>query len=243
MVNDEADYPIRKEDSDSEEFVQKSWNEIKINDSWMVFKVMSEMVDGFETLARIGPCVSIFGSASIKDKHKHYRLAEEIAYLLTKKGFGIITGGGPGIMEAANKGAHFAGGKSVGLNIVLPHEQKANPFIDNDKLINFDYFFVRKVMFMKYSQGYIVLPGGFGTLDEMFEALTLIQTHKMIKFPIILVNRAYWNGLIAWIEEQLLDKEMIHHDDLKLFRIVDTAQDAVNHIERFYEQYKIKPNF
>lgn len=243
MVNDEADYPIRKEDSDSEEFVQKSWNEIKINNSWMVFKVMSEMVDGFETLARIGPCVSIFGSARIKDKHKHYRLAEEIAYLLTKKGFGIITGGGPGIMEAANKGAHFAGGKSVGLNIVLPHEQKANPFIDNDKLINFDYFFVRKVMFMKYSQGYIVLPGGFGTLDEMFEALTLIQTHKMIKFPIILVNRAYWNGLIAWIEEQLLDQEMIHHDDLKLFRIVDTAQDAVNHIERFYEQYKIKPNF
>jgi alanyl-tRNA synthetase len=206
--------------------------------------MMKDIVDnlclvlGYEKEAKAGLTVMLSDSLV-----KSYGLnAGEIVRELAKE-IGIITGGGPGIMEAANKGAHFAGGKSVGLNIVLPHEQKANPFIDNDKLINFDYFFVRKVMFMKYSQGYIVLPGGFGTLDEMFEALTLIQTHKMIKFPIILVNRAYWNGLIAWIEEQLLDQEMIHHDDLKLFRIVDTAQDAVNHIERFYEQYKIKPNF
>lgn len=221
----------------------KNWNEIKTHDSWTVFKVMSEMVDGFEKLARIGPCVSIFGSARTKEQHEHYRLAEEIAYLLTKSGFGIITGGGPGIMEAANKGAHFAGGKSVGLNIELPHEQKANPFIDNDKLLNFDYFYIRKVMFMKYSQGYIVLPGGFGTLDEMFEAITLIQTHKMVSFPIVLVKKSYWGGLIGWIEKHLLGEGMIAEKDMKLFRLVDTAQEAVAHIEHFYAKYDIKPNF
>ena len=221
----------------------KSWNEIKTNDSWAVFKVMSEMVDGFEKLARIGPCVSIFGSARLSQNAKHYRLAEEIAYLLTKQGFGIITGGGPGIMEAANKGAHFAGGKSVGLNIELPHEQHSNPFIDNDKLLSFDHFFVRKVMFMKYSQGYIVLPGGFGTLDEMFEAITLIQTHKMVRFPVVLVSSAYWGGLINWINEQLLAEGMIGMEDMRLFRLVDTAEDAVAHIEKFYAKYQIKPNF
>jgi len=246
MLNDNLDFqpvnePVTNDSNGA--IIPKSWNEIKINDSWMVFKVMSEMVDGFETLARIGPCVSVFGSARVKDKHPHYRLAEEVAYLLTKKGFGIITGGGPGIMEAANKGAHFAGGKSVGLNIVLPFEQKSNPFIDNDKLINFDYFFVRKVMFMKYSQGYIVLPGGFGTLDEMFEAITLIQTHKMVKFPVVLVNKQYWSGLLAWIEEQLLSEEMISSNDMKLYKLVDTAQEAVDYIVKYYEEYKIKPNF
>lgn len=221
----------------------KNWNEIKTHDSWTVFKVMSEMVDGFEKLARIGPCVSVFGSARTHEKHEYYRLAEEIAYLLTKKGFGIITGGGPGIMEAANKGAHFAGGKSVGLNIELPHEQRANPFIDNDKLLTFDYFYVRKVMFMKYSQGYIVLPGGFGTLDEMFEAITLIQTHKMVRFPIVLVKKSYWQGLISWIEEQLLENKNIAPSDMRLFRLVDTAEEAVQHIEKFYAKYDIKPNF
>ncbi len=224
-------------------FEPKSWNEIKTHDSWSVFKVMSEMVDGFEKLARIGPCVSIFGSARVKDQHQNYRLAEEIAYLLTKKGFGIITGGGPGIMEAANKGAHFAGGKSVGLNIELPHEQKPNPFIDNDKLLSFDYFFVRKVMFMKYSQGYIVLPGGFGTLDEMFEAITLIQTHKMVRFPVVLVGKSYWAGLIDWLEKNLKAEGMIAPEDMRLFRVVDTAEEAVGHIERFYAKYNIKPNF
>lgn len=221
----------------------KNWNEIKTNDSWTVFKVMSEMVDGFEKLARIGPCVSIFGSARTKDSDTNYRMAEEISYMLTKKGFGIITGGGPGIMEAANKGAHFAGGKSVGLNIELPHEQRPNPFIDNDKLLNFDYFYIRKVMFMKYSQGYIVLPGGFGTLDEMFEALTLIQTHKMVSFPIVLMKKSYWGGLIDWITENLLGCGMIAERDMHLFRVVDTAEEAVNHIVKFYEKYKIKPNF
>jgi uncharacterized protein (TIGR00730 family) len=204
---------------------------------------MSEMVDGFEKLARIGPCVSIFGSARSKENNPNYKLAEEIAYLLTKKGFGIISGGGPGIMEAANKGAHFAGGKSVGLNITLPHEQRSNPFIDPDKLITFDHFYIRKVMFMKYSQGYIVLPGGFGTLDEMFEAITLIQTHKMVRFPVVLVKKSYWQGLISWVEEQLLAEGMIGADDMRLFRLVDTAEDAVEHIDKFYQKYKIKPNF
>ncbi|MDP2423778.1 MAG: TIGR00730 family Rossman fold protein, partial [Bacteroidales bacterium] len=185
-------------------FKPKTWDQIKTQDSWSVFKIMAEFVDGYETLSRIGPCVSIFGSARTKLTHKYYKVAEEIAYLLTKKGFGIITGGGPGIMEAANKGAHFGGGKSVGLNINLPHEQYANPFIDPDKFLSFDYFFVRKVMFMRYAQGYIVLPGGFGTLDELFEAITLIQTHKLVSFPIVMVGREYWDGLITWIKERLL---------------------------------------
>ncbi|MCF8364630.1 MAG: TIGR00730 family Rossman fold protein [Bacteroidales bacterium] len=244
MREEEKDSMIEKLDEQVKKALSpKNWNEIKSHDSWTVFKVMSEMVDGFEKLARIGPCVSIFGSARTKDRHQHYRLAEEIAYLLTKSGFGIITGGGPGIMEAANKGAHFAGGKSVGLNIELPFEQKANPFIDNDKLLNFDYFYIRKVMFMKYSQGYIVLPGGFGTLDEMFEAITLIQTHKMVSFPIVLVKKSYWGGLIKWIEEQLLGEGMIAEKDMRLFRMVDTAEEAVAHIEKFYAKYQIKPNF
>lgn len=221
----------------------KTWHEIKSSDSWTVFKVMSEMVEGFEKLARIGPCVSIFGSARAKPGSKFYKMAEEISYLLVKKGFGVITGGGPGIMEAANKGAHFGQGKSVGLNIELPHEQMNNPFIDLDKLITFDYFFIRKVMFMKYSQGYIVLPGGFGTLDELFEAITLVQTHKMVRFPIVLVDSEYWSGLITWIKNRLLAESHISQTDMKLFRLVDTAEDAVAHIEKFYNKYSLKPNF
>ncbi|HPI87417.1 MAG TPA: TIGR00730 family Rossman fold protein, partial [Bacteroidales bacterium] len=178
---------LSEEDKILQAFQPKSWQEVKTYDSWKVFKIISEFVEGFEKLGRIGPCVSIFGSARCKPGSSDYKKAEEIAYLLTKRGFGIITGGGPGIMEAGNKGAHFAGGKSVGLNINLPFEQMPNPFIDPDKLIDFDHFFVRKVMFMKYAQGYIVLPGGFGTLDEMFEAITLVQTQKAISFPIVLV--------------------------------------------------------
>jgi uncharacterized protein (TIGR00730 family) len=178
----------------------KNWNQIKTYDSWQIFKIMAEFVQGFERLAKIGPCVSVFGSARTKPMEKHYKLAEEVSYLLTKKGYGIITGGGPGVMEGANKGAHFAGGKSVGLNIKLPFEQKANPFIDPENLIEFDFFFVRKVIFMKYAQGYIVLPGGFGTMDELFEALTLVQTDKLVHFPIILVDSDYWAGLITWIQ-------------------------------------------
>jgi hypothetical protein len=221
----------------------KSWNEIKTHDSWSVFKVMAEFVEGFDKLGRIGPCVAIFGSARTHPSHENYRLTEEIAYLLTKKGFGIITGGGPGIMEAGNKGAHFAGGKSVGLNIELPFEQKSNPFIDPDKFIEFDHFFVRKVMFMRYSQGYIVLPGGFGTMDELFEAITLVQTQKLVKFPIVLVKTAFWSGLVNWIKETMVVEKNIDKDDLDIFTMVDTAEEAVNIIDDFYKKYALKPNF
>ncbi len=232
-----------EEDRIREAITPKSWNEIMTSDSWEVFKIMAEFVEGFEKLGRIGPCVSIFGSARTHSSNKFYKLAEEIAYLLTKKGFGIISGGGPGIMEAANKGAHFGGGKSVGLNIELPFEQGSNPFIDPDKLITFDYFFVRKVMFMKYSQGYIVLPGGFGTLDELFEAITLVQTHKTVRFPIVLVSRDYWEGLVTWIQNKMLYEMNISPVDIDIFTIVDTAEEAVDTIEKYYHRYALKPNF
>ena len=224
-------------------FKPKTWAQIKANNSWSVFKIMSEIVDGYETLTRIGPCVAVFGSARTKPGDNCYQSAEEVAYLLTKKGFGIITGGGPGVMEAANKGAHFAGGKSVGLNINLPFEQKTNPFIDNDKLINFDYFFTRKLMFMRYSQGYIVLPGGFGTMDELFEAITLIQTHKLVNFPIVMINKEYWGGLVTWIKDTMLKEKMISEEDQDLFHLVDTVEEAVGVIEDFYKKYQLKPNF
>jgi uncharacterized protein (TIGR00730 family) len=224
-------------------FHPKPWAQIKANDSWSVFKIMSEVVDGYETLARIGPCVAVFGSARTKAGDQYYHTAEEVAYLLTKKGFGIITGGGPGVMEAANKGAHIAGGKSVGLNINLPFEQHANRFIDPDKLIQFDYFFTRKLMFMRYSQGYIVLPGGFGTLDELFEAITLIQTHKLVNFPIVLINKEYWSGLIDWIKQTMLKEGNISEADLEIFHLVNTVEEAVDVIEKFYTKYSLKPNF
>jgi hypothetical protein len=227
-----------------ESFKKKDWNEIKTNDSWAVFKIMSEFVEGYERLARIGPCVSIFGSARTNEDHEYYKLAEEIAYKLTLNNYGVITGGGPGIMEAGNKGAKRGKGTSVGLNIELPFEQHYNPYIDNDKMINFDYFFVRKVMFVKYAQGFIVLPGGFGTLDELFEALTLIQTKKLGKFPVILVGTDYWTGLLDWIKSTLLEKENnISPKDLDLIKIVDSADEAVNEINIFYKQHTHSPNF
>lgn len=234
---------MNQEDKIRDAFQQKNWQEIKTYDSWQIFKIMSEFVEGFEKLARIGPCVSIFGSARSRPATPDYKMAEEIAYLLTKKGFGIITGGGPGVMEAANKGAHFAGGKSVGLNINLPFEQIPNAFIDPDKLIDFDHFFVRKVMFMKYAQGYIVLPGGYGTLDEMFEAITLVQTQKMVNFPIVLVDSDYWKGLVQWIEEKLMSEKKINQEDMEIFQVVDTPAEAVSVIEEFYQKYQLKPNF
>ena len=225
-------------------FENKDWNEIKVSDSWQIFKVMAEFVDGFEKMAKIGPCVSIFGSARTKPDNKYYQLAEEIAFKLTHEGYGVITGGGPGIMEAANKGAKAGGGRSVGLNIELPFEQYSNPYIDTDKLITFDYFFVRKVMFMKYAQGFVVLPGGFGTLDELFEALTLIQTNKIGRFPIILVGKNYWSGMLTWVKNVLLDEEYnISPENLDLFIIVDTSDEAVKHIVDFYSKYLLKPNF
>ena len=225
-------------------FNKKSWQEIKTEDSWQIFKIISEFVNGFEKMGRIGPCVSIFGSARTKPNHKYYKLAEEIAFDLTQNGYGVITGGGPGIMEAANKGAKKGKGKSVGLNILLPFEQDANKFIDDDKIINFDYFFVRKVMFVKYAQGFIVLPGGVGTLDELFEAITLIQTKKIGKFPIILVGRDFWEDLIGWIKNTLLEKEKnISPEDLDLFSIVDSSSEALKIINEFYKKYGLKPNF
>lgn len=225
-------------------FEQKTWHEIHTTDSWRVFKIISELVEGFEKLARIGPCVSIFGSARTQPDHKYYKLAEEIAFKLTQKGYGVITGGGPGVMEAANKGAKRGKGKSVGINIDLPFEQHANSYIDADKLITFDHFFVRKVMFMKYAQGFIALPGGFGTFDELFEAMTLIQTRKIGKFPIILVGRKYWGGLVTWIKEEMLDEtNSIAPADLDIFTLVDTADEAVDCIVTFYSRYLLSPNF
>ncbi len=224
-------------------FKDKNWAEIKSSDSWVIFKVMSEFVEGFEKMGKIGPCVTIFGSARVKPNNPFYKMAEEIAERLVQQGYGVITGGGPGIMEAGNKGAHKAGGKSVGLNIYLPHEQKGNIYIDPDKLITFDYFFVRKVMFVKYSQGFIVMPGGFGTLDELSEALTLIQTKKIGRFPIVLVGKKFWEGLIDWIKETLVREKMIHEEDLALFNLVDTPEEAVEVIDEFYGKYLLSPNF
>ncbi|MBB3700816.1 TIGR00730 family Rossman fold protein [Flammeovirga yaeyamensis] len=227
-----------------EAFEKKDWAEIKSANSWVIFKVMAEFVDGFDKLAKIGPCVSIFGSARTSPDHKYYKMTEEVARLLVEHGYGVITGGGPGIMEAGNKGAHDAGGKSVGLNIVLPFEQDGNPYIDRDKMLNFDYFFVRKVMFVKYSQGFVVMPGGLGTLDELFEAYTLIQTKKIGRFPIVLVGIDYWQGLMDWIKSTLLEKENnISEGDLDLIHLVDTPKEAVKIIEDFYGKYLLSPNF
>jgi uncharacterized protein (TIGR00730 family) len=222
----------------------KNWNEIKTEDSWQIFKVMAEFVEAFDKLAKIGPCVSIFGSARTKAGHPYYELADEIAFKLTQSGYGVITGGGPGIMEAGNRGAKRGEGASVGLNIDLPFEQQHNPYIDTDKYINFDYFFVRKVMFVKYAQAFVVMPGGMGTLDELFEALTLIQTEKIGRFPIVLVGTSFWSGLVDWIKEVMLEKEgNISAEDLDLFTIVDESDDVIKVIDEFYIEYAFKPNF
>ncbi|MCE2771974.1 MAG: TIGR00730 family Rossman fold protein [Bacteroidetes bacterium] len=235
---------MTNEDKIRRAFENKDWNEIKAGDSWQIFKIMSEFVEGFEKMAKIGPCVSIFGSARTKPDNPYYLLAEEIALKLTKEGYGIISGGGPGIMEAANKGAKSGGGKSVGLNIRLPFEQSGNIYIDADKSLVFDYFFVRKTIFLKYSQGFVAMPGGFGTLDELFEALTLVQTSKIAHFPVVLVGSSYWGGLLDWIKQTLLEKEKnISPGDLDLFHVVDTADEAVRIITDFYSKYNLKPNF
>ena len=223
---------------------QKNWNEIKTNDSWQIFKVMSEFVEGFEKMNKIGPSVTIFGSARTKKDTPHYKLAQKIAKKLAKEGFGIITGGGPGIMEAANKGAQKGGGASAGLNIVLPFEQEANPYIDPDKMVDFKYFFVRKVMFVKYAQAFVVLPGGFGTLDELFEALTLIQTKKIEKFPVILVDTNFWEGLVTWLREKLQKEyQYIGPNDLDLIHLTDDPDEVVKIIKDFYKKRSLRPNF
>ncbi|MFD1015806.1 MULTISPECIES: LOG family protein [Winogradskyella] len=221
----------------------KRWNEVKTNDSWAIFKIMGEFVNGYEKLSKIGPCVSIFGSARTKPDHKYYKLAEEVATQIVEHGYGVITGGGPGIMEAGNKGAHIAGGTSVGLNIELPFEQHDNPYIDSDKSLDFDYFFVRKVMFVKYSQGFVVMPGGFGTLDELFEAITLIQTHKIESFPIILVGTDFWGGLMDWVKKTLVEAKNISATDLDLIHLVDTPAEVIAILDDFYKEYDLSPNF
>ena len=223
---------------------QRKWAESKAHSSWQIFKIMAEFVDGFESLAKLGPCLSIFGSARTLPGDEHYELSVEIAKRLAEEGFGIISGGGPGIMEAANKGAQLGGGKSVGLNIELPFEQHSNPFIDRSANLHFDYFFVRKVMLTKYSQGFVMMPGGFGTMDEFFEVATLIQTGKMSPVPLILVSSAYWGGLLDWIKSTMLSKyNYISPDNLDLLRIADTADEVVEHVLHFYSQHSLEPNF
>jgi len=223
---------------------REEWKKRVGKDSWTVFKIMSEFVDGFETLSNIGPCVSIFGSARTKPDNPYYKLGVEIAEKLGEVGFGIITGGGPGIMEAGNRGAQNVKASSVGLDIDLPFEKGANPYIDQDKLISFNYFFVRKVMLVKYAQAFVVLPGGFGTLDELFEALTLIQTRKIDRFPVVLVGKSYWTGLIDWIKSTMLAQEgNISEKDLELFEILDDSDEVVKHIVNFYASHVLRPNF
>lgn len=222
----------------------KSWTEYQAESSWKIFKIMSEFVDGFDKMGKIGPCISIYGSARTKPDNPYYQITSDIAKRLVEEGFGVITGGGPGIMEAGNKGAKEAGGKSVGLNIELPMEQGFNPYIDQDKNLNFNYFFARKVMFVKYAQGFILLPGGFGTLDEMFEVITLIQTKKIERVPVILIGVEYWKGLFQWLRETMLANNYINAEDLDLFVITDEIEEAISTINNFYEgKHKLRPNF
>lgn len=213
------------------------------NDIWSVFKIMGEFVEGYDKLLKIGPCVSIFGSSRLSEGNRYYDMAVETAHKLTAMGFGIITGGGPGIMEAANKGARKGAGKSVGLNIRLPYEEKPNKFIDPVYSIDFNYFFARKVMFVKYAQGFVVFPGGLGTLDEFFEALTLIQTQKITRFPVLLIGSSYWKGLIDWIKDTMVANKTVSKKDLHLFHLTDDIDEVVSIIGEFYRDHEIGPNF
>lgn len=233
----------REEEIIRKSFQPKTWNDVKTHDSWSVFKIMAEFVTGMEKMSQIGPCVAIFGSARTKPGERYYELAREIAGKITKLGFGVLTGGGPGIMEAANRGAQECGGTSAGIDIKLPFEAKCNDYIDHDKNVSCDYFFVRKTLFMRYAQGYIVMPGGFGTIDEMSEAITLIQTEKLSDFPIILVGKDYWQGLIDWLRNTALAEQMISESDFSIFHVVDTADEAVAIINDFYNKYAVKTNF
>ncbi|MBN8587963.1 MAG: TIGR00730 family Rossman fold protein [Rhodothermia bacterium] len=219
------------------------WQTKSIQDTWRIFRIMSEFVEGFQTMGSLGPCVTVFGSARLKEDHPYYQQTVEIARKLVESGFGVITGGGPGLMEAANRGAFEAKGTSVGLNIELPHEQFSNRFVDPDKLITFDFFFARKVMFVKYAMGFIAMPGGFGTLDELFESLTLVQTGKARVFPIILVGTKYWGPLVDWIKNTLKEEGFISSEDMDLIHVTDDADEVVKLITDFYKKHRIKPNF
>ena len=212
-------------------------------DAWRVFRIISELVDGFETMTDIGPSVSIFGSARVSAEHPYYQMGVKVAEKIAEKGFAIITGGGPGIMEAANRGAQKASGKSCGINVNLPFETDSNPFIDPKYRLNFRYFFVRKVMFIRYAQAFVFLPGGFGTLDELFEALTLIQTNKIRKFPIFLLGKSYWSGLIHWLKERALQENFLSHEDFELFKITDDPEEVADLIEQHYKETGRTPTF
>lgn len=225
----------------------KHWSELKGENSWTMFKVIAEFVESFERLNKIEPCISIFGSARTKPDNKYYQMAVDVSRLLAKEGYGIITGGGPGIMEAGNRGASsIPNTSSVGLNIELPMEQGHNPYIDIDKVFNFNYFFVRKVMFVKYAQAFVVLPGGMGTLDELFEVLTLIQTGKIERVPVILMGKEYWAGMMDWIKNTMLEEHQnISPKDLDLFTLVDTPEEVHEIINRYYtiEKHALRPNW
>lgn len=222
----------------------REWTETRAHSSWQIFKIMSELVEGFDALNKVGPCISIFGSARTRPGNPYYELTLEVAKSLAEEGFGIITGGGPGTMEAANKGAQLAGGRSVGLNIELPHEQYSNPYIDRDKTINFNYFFVRKVMFVKYAQGFVMMPGGFGTMDEFTEVVTLIQTKKIAETPMVLVGKKYWQGLLDWIKSIMCEEQHnINPEDLDLLQLFDTPGEVVNYFKDFYTRNPLRPNF
>jgi hypothetical protein len=222
---------------------EANWHQSRVNDLWRVFRIMSEFVEGFDVMSKVGPCVSIFGSARTKPTDPAYGIAIDVARELVKRDFGVITGGGPGVMEAANKGAIEAKGVSVGLAIDLPFEERVNHYISDDLMIKFNYFFVRKTMFVKYAQGFIVLPGGLGTLDELFEALTLIQTKRSKHFPVILMGSEFWSGLVDWLRNSVLAVGNISSTDLDLFRISDDPKEAVDIIEEFYRERSLEPNF
>ncbi|MDO9464773.1 MAG: TIGR00730 family Rossman fold protein [bacterium] len=211
----------------------------KSDDTWRVFRIMAEFIEGFEILSGVGKAVSIFGSSRVKTDDKYYKMAEELAAILVKEGYAIISGGGPGIMEAANKGAFKAGGESIGLNIEIPREQKPNKFVKT--LLNFRYFFCRKVMFVKYASAYVVFPGGYGTMDEFFEALTLIQTKRIKSFPVILVGEEYWKELVEWINGELVRRKYISKKDTNIFHVADTSQEVIKVIKDFYKRNTYTP--
>ncbi|MCC7222191.1 MAG: TIGR00730 family Rossman fold protein [Chitinophagales bacterium] len=225
--------------------LDRHWHELKAESSWRILKIASEFVEGFDKMNKIGPCISIYGSARTKPDNPYYKMAIEVAELLALDGYGIITGGGPGIMEAGNKGAQNMRGKSVGLNIELPFEQSHNQYIDPDKLLNHRYFFVRKVMFVKYAQAFIFLPGGYGTLDELCECLTLVQTRKIDRVPMILMGKAFWQGFLDWIKATVLEAEHnINPEDLDLLYITDDPREVVKYIDDYYNnQGHLAPNF
>ncbi|MBT3253494.1 MAG: TIGR00730 family Rossman fold protein [Candidatus Marinimicrobia bacterium] len=226
-------------------FEKKTWSEVKSKNSWQVFRIMAEFVEGFDALTQVGPSVTVFGSARTKPDDPYYEIAHQLGTFLAQEGLSVITGGGPGIMEATNKGAKEVGGASAGVGIELPFEASNNAYIDSDKNITFRYFFVRKLMFLKYSQAFVAFPGGLGTLDELFESLTLSQTGKTPKFPIILVGRDYWSGLVDWLHDKALAQGYVGADDLELFRVVDSAEEVMDSITGFFAKFRkeMVPNF